>query len=107
MTSSKAWIYVVLVCFIGLIIPKEIWHDCDHVHQLVVHDHDHKLAEFSKDTSCVVCDFHFYAAVENQISEYSFSKMRHPNLELLVDEFNLVVKTNISLRGPPECLIEA
>ena len=106
MTSSKAWIYVVLVCFIGLIIPKETWHDCDNMHQLV-NNQDHKSTHFSKDTSCAVCDFHFFPAVENQLLQYAFTKMIHPNLEIVVDEFNLVVKKNISPRGPPECLIEA
>ena len=106
MTSSKAWIYVVLVCFIGLIMPKEIWHDCDNMHQ-IVNNQDHKTSHFSKDTSCAVCDFHFFPAVENEFLEYAFIKMFHPNLEIRVDEFSLVIKENISLRGPPKYLIEA
>lgn len=106
MTSSKAWIYVVLVCFIGLIMPKEIWHHCDNMHS-IVDDHDHKSTHFSKDTSCAVCDFHCYPAIENRVFEYAFTKMVHPNLEVHLDEFNLVVRSNLFLRGPPKCMIEA
>lgn len=106
MTNSKGWIYLILLSFVGLIMPKEIWHDCDGMHQ-IVNNQDHKSTHFSKDTSCAVCDFHFFPAVENQILAYAFTKTIHPSLELIVEEFNLVVKENISLRGPPECMFEA
>jgi hypothetical protein len=106
MTNSKGWIYLILLSFVGLIIPKEIWHDCDGMHQIVTNQ-EHKSNHFSKDTSCAVCDFHFFPAVENEIFEYAFTKIIHPNLELLLDEFNLSVKENISLRGPPKWMIEA
>ncbi|MDD2982378.1 MAG: hypothetical protein PHQ74_03230 [Crocinitomicaceae bacterium] len=106
MINSKRWIYVVLLSFIGLIIPKELWHDCEEMHQVFNHQ-DHQSAHFEKDTSCAICFFHFYPAVENEVSVYHFSKTIHPTFELLVDEFNIIAKENISLRGPPKWMIEA
>lgn len=106
MNHSKAWIFVVLLSFIGLILPKDLWHHCDNMH-LNISQHDHKSTHFSKDTSCAVCDFHFFPAVENLWSAFTFSKISHPTFDLLLNDFSLSTVLYVFLRGPPKCLIEA
>ena len=106
MNHSKTWIFIVLLSFIGLILPKDLWHQCESMHLDESHQ-DHNSTHFSKDTSCKICDFHFFPSIENPFTQFAFTKISHPKLELLVNEFNLEIKLNTFLRGPPKCLIEA
>jgi hypothetical protein len=105
---SKKWcksiVYVVLVSFIALLMPKALWHDCNHQdHQLSKKEHLPGKASVEQGVEkCAACDLHI-PLLSNPIQQTSAANYAISSVELfpvflaVTHAFPLTE----SLRGPP------
>lgn len=105
---SKKWcksiVYVVLVSFIALLLPKALWHDCNHQdHQLAKKEHlPGKTSIDQEIEKCVACDLHV-PLLSNPIQHASTADKAIGSSE----QFTVILAVTHafplteSLRGPP------
>lgn len=100
----KSIVYVVLVSFIALLMPKALWHDCNHQgHQLTKKEHlPGKTSVDQEIEKCAACDLHI-PLLSNPIQHTSTADKAIGSSE----QFTVVVSVTRafplteSLRGPP------
>lgn len=105
---SKKWcksiVYVVLVSFIALLIPKALWHDCNHQdHQLTKKEHLPGKASVDQGIEkCAVCDLHV-PLLSNPIQQTSAtgSAIASAELSAISKDVTHAFPFTESLRGPP------
>ncbi|ASS48785.1 MAG: hypothetical protein A3D31_06420 [Candidatus Fluviicola riflensis] len=104
---SKKWckliVYVVLVSFIALLMPKALWHDCNHQdHQLAKKEHLPGKSIDQGVEKCAVCDLHI-PLLSNPVQQLSTAGKTLNSAE----PFTVIVAVTHafpltkSLRGPP------
>ncbi|MES2554873.1 MAG: hypothetical protein V4604_01920 [Bacteroidota bacterium] len=105
---SKKWcksiVYVVLVSFIALLMPKALWHDCNHQdHQLAKKEHlPGKTSVDQAVEKCAACDLHIplLSNPVQQLSTTSKSLNSSKPVAVIVAVTHAFPLTE-SLRGPP------
>ncbi|HLP54484.1 MAG TPA: hypothetical protein VK151_05620 [Fluviicola sp.] len=105
---SKKWckriVYVVLVSFIALLMPKALWHDCSHLdHQLVKKEHvPGKTSVEQAVEKCAACDLHI-PLLSNPVRQASTAVSTYTSgkpFTVIVAVTHAFPLTE-SLRGPP------
>jgi hypothetical protein len=105
---SKKWcksiVYVVLVSFIALLMPKALWHDCNHQgHQLTKKEHLPSKTSIEQGVEkCIACDLHV-PLLSNPIQHVSSAISVAGSVEIFALQSNLTYSFPLteSLRGPP------
>lgn len=102
MQKSKWWIFILLTSFTLLLVPRNIWHDCEQTHYIK----KSTKTEYSVEKEhCNICDFQFYPSILNGSNVIRFTKIKY--LKVLVSDYELSVTSSklTSLRGPPTDLL--
>lgn len=104
MQKANWWIFILLISFLLLLVPKNTWHDCDQQH-------------FSKKTSgneykiekehCNICDFQFYPAIVQETIVFFCSKIKFQKKQAKDYQITFTSPILLSLRGPPFNLFES
>ena len=101
MQKLNWWIFILLTSFLLLLLPKNIWHDCDQ-------QHFYKKSngtEYSVEKEhCNICDFQFYPSIIQEKQAFFYSKGDFRTK--LVPEVQIIFVSPIlfSPRGPPSNL---
>jgi len=94
--------YLLLINFLVLFTPRDIWHKCDDQKHKKETSKDLKIQNSEKDIYCLACDYDL--SFSNQPSTFSFnfySKYFETSNELLFDLYQSNSFENFLRRGPP------
>lgn len=99
MFKGKFWIFLVLTSFIFLLVPRNLWHDCEQSH--AVEHHHPKQKSFQKG-HCPVCDFELYTATVHRFETFWFGKATYQQFNFYAERQCIVPFRHLKLRGPPD-----
>jgi hypothetical protein len=102
MNMVKWFTYILILGFLVVLSPRNIWHDCDH-------EHEHSISDLTEshfsEQDCFVCDFELSTAHQPLFFSITFP-IAHFH-ELVVSDQALFVEGEFlpfSHRGPPSRL---
>lgn len=105
---SKKWcrsiVYVVLLSFMALLMPKALWHDCTHQdHQLAKKEHLPGKTNVDQEAEkCAACDLHI-PLLSNPVQQSSTTgtSLTSPEPVAVTTAVTYAFPLTESLRGPP------
>lgn len=101
MFKGKLWIFLVLTSFSLLLVPKNLWHDCERYHTEDHHENHPKQKSFHSASDCPICDFELYTATVHEFPVFRFAKVIYQHPDLHAESQCIVPLKHLKLRGPP------
>ncbi len=98
MQKSKWWIFLLLTSFTLLLVPRNIWHDCEQIHSK---KNSSKTEYNIEKEHCNICDFQFYPSILNEHKVIWYSKIKYLKVSISKYELASTLKKLSATRGPP------